>query len=179
MKAFYIIALFGLFLSPVVWFFMSEMNSYPAPVACTMEARICPDGSAVGRTGPNCEFAECPVVEDVTPADDLIMIDAPVPDEEVTSPITVSGKARGTWFFEGSFPIVIVNWDGLIIGEGYATAQSEWMTTEFVPFTGTVSYIVPPNTPYDRGFIILKKDNPSGLPEYDDAREFQIFFSEI
>lgn len=30
------------------------------PVACTMEARICPDGSAVGRQGPNCEFAECP-----------------------------------------------------------------------------------------------------------------------
>ena len=30
------------------------------PVACTMEAKICPDGTAVGRTGPNCEFAECP-----------------------------------------------------------------------------------------------------------------------
>ncbi len=30
------------------------------PVACTMEAKICPDGSAVGRTGPKCEFAACP-----------------------------------------------------------------------------------------------------------------------
>jgi len=29
-------------------------------VACTTEAKICPDGSSVGRTGPNCEFAECP-----------------------------------------------------------------------------------------------------------------------
>jgi hypothetical protein len=29
-------------------------------VACTMEARQCPDGSYVGRTGPNCEFAACP-----------------------------------------------------------------------------------------------------------------------
>ncbi len=28
--------------------------------ACTMEARVCPDGSAVGRTGPNCAFAPCP-----------------------------------------------------------------------------------------------------------------------
>ena len=28
--------------------------------ACTVEAKICPDGSSVGRTGPNCEFAECP-----------------------------------------------------------------------------------------------------------------------
>ncbi len=28
--------------------------------ACTLEAKLCPDGSAVGRTGPNCEFAKCP-----------------------------------------------------------------------------------------------------------------------
>jgi hypothetical protein len=28
--------------------------------ACTEEAKTCPDGSAVGRTGPDCEFAECP-----------------------------------------------------------------------------------------------------------------------
>lgn len=32
----------------------------PQPVACTMEAKICPDGSAVGRIGPKCEFAPCP-----------------------------------------------------------------------------------------------------------------------
>lgn len=29
-------------------------------VACTMDVKICPDGSAVGRVGPNCEFAQCP-----------------------------------------------------------------------------------------------------------------------
>lgn len=28
--------------------------------ACTMEAKLCPDGSYVGHTGPNCEFAACP-----------------------------------------------------------------------------------------------------------------------
>ncbi len=27
--------------------------------ACTEEAKVCPDGSAVGRTGPNCEFTPC------------------------------------------------------------------------------------------------------------------------
>lgn len=29
-------------------------------VACTMEAKLCDDGSSVGRSGPNCEFARCP-----------------------------------------------------------------------------------------------------------------------
>jgi hypothetical protein len=32
------------------------------PVACTMDARQCPDGSYVGRSGPNCEFI-CPEIK--------------------------------------------------------------------------------------------------------------------
>ena len=31
---------------------------------CTMEAKVCEDGSSVGRTGPNCEFAPCPSSSD-------------------------------------------------------------------------------------------------------------------
>ena len=30
--------------------------------ACTTDAKICPDGSSVGRSGPNCEFTACPIV---------------------------------------------------------------------------------------------------------------------
>lgn len=30
------------------------------PVYCTQDAMQCPDGSYVGRTGPQCEFAPCP-----------------------------------------------------------------------------------------------------------------------
>jgi len=33
------------------------------PIGCTLEAKVCPDGSAVGRIGPNCEFATCPTVK--------------------------------------------------------------------------------------------------------------------
>lgn len=32
------------------------------PIACTQEAKLCPDGSSVGRTGPQCQFAACPTV---------------------------------------------------------------------------------------------------------------------
>jgi hypothetical protein len=32
------------------------------PVACTEEAKQCPDGSYVGRTGSNCAFAACQIV---------------------------------------------------------------------------------------------------------------------
>lgn len=41
-----------------------EANNAAAPTTagtvCTLEAKLCPDGSYVGRTGPNCEFAACP-----------------------------------------------------------------------------------------------------------------------
>jgi hypothetical protein len=44
--------------------FTREVDSVPSnpdqPVFCTLDAKICPDGTAVGRTGPNCEFAPCP-----------------------------------------------------------------------------------------------------------------------
>jgi len=35
----------------------------PGQAACTLEAKQCPDGSYVGRSGPNCEFAACPEVK--------------------------------------------------------------------------------------------------------------------
>ena len=31
------------------------------PIACTQEAKVCPDGSVVGRVPPNCDFAPCPM----------------------------------------------------------------------------------------------------------------------
>jgi len=30
--------------------------------ACTLDARLCPDGSYVGRSGPKCEFTPCPLI---------------------------------------------------------------------------------------------------------------------
>jgi hypothetical protein len=46
----------------ISWYFgvPQVTTELPLPQACTMEAKICPDGSAVGRTGPDCAFAACP-----------------------------------------------------------------------------------------------------------------------
>ncbi len=44
-------------------------NTYPTEeeqVFCTMEAKLCPDGSYVGRTGKDCHFADCPIVQGKT-----------------------------------------------------------------------------------------------------------------
>lgn len=40
---------------------VTPSTSPSSPIkACQMDAKICPDGSAVGRSGPNCEFLPCP-----------------------------------------------------------------------------------------------------------------------
>lgn len=32
-------------------------------IACSQEAKMCEDGSFISRTGPNCEFTECPTLD--------------------------------------------------------------------------------------------------------------------
>lgn len=64
-----LIALFLFILLPLAGFMVgsrfqakldSSNNQQPGKTACTQEAKICPDGSSVGRTGPKCEFSPCP-----------------------------------------------------------------------------------------------------------------------
>ena len=40
--------------------FLSLRKIVPRKIACTQEAKQCPDGSYVSRIGPNCDFAPCP-----------------------------------------------------------------------------------------------------------------------
>lgn len=54
------------------------LSPSPKPIACTSEAKICPDGSSVGRVGPNCEFATCPIsTPTATPIENLLPTASP------------------------------------------------------------------------------------------------------
>lgn len=105
---------------------------------------------------------------------DLIRINYPRPNQKIESPLVVTGEARGYWFFEADFPVILTDWDGEILAIGIAMADGDWMTEDFVPFKATIEFDKPEL--YDRGSLILQKDNPSGLPEYDDALEIPINF---
>lgn len=104
----------------------------------------------------------------------LIRLESPRPNETISSPVTITGEARGYWYFEATFPVVLTNWDGLIIAEGYAEAQDSWMTEDFVPFTAELTYSLDEDIYSNRGTLILQKANASGLPEHDDALEIPV-----
>lgn len=107
---------------------------------------------------------------------EMIVVTSPQPGEAIASPLIVRGRARGTWYFEGSFPVSLTDWDGKIITDGYAEAKGEWMTEEFVDFEGTIKFTKPDTKVSNKGTLILRRDNPSGLPENDAAIEIPIVF---
>jgi len=104
---------------------------------------------------------------------DIITVDSPRPGSFIQSPVEVSGEARGFWFFEASFPIVVTDEFGNELGIGIAQAQDEWMTDNFVKFKAKVDFTRGVNR---IGKIILKKDNPSGDPVRDQSLEIPIRF---
>ena len=93
----------------------------------------------------------------------------------VTSPLKISGEIPGNWSFEASFPVVLLDPTRKIIGQTTATVDGEWMTSEYVPFTATLTF--EPPSAGGGGLLTLRKDNPSGLPENDDTIEIPVAFS--
>ena len=54
-----------IFVAGAYWYDETNASATPqarpsSAVACTQEAKLCPDGAYVGRVGSNCEFAPCP-----------------------------------------------------------------------------------------------------------------------
>ena len=94
--------------------------------------------------------------------DDLITVTAPLPGEIIESPLSVRGEARGNWYFEAQFPVMVYDANGKLLGSAPAHASGDWMTTNYVPFSATVTFL-PSGTA--TGTLVLKKDNPSGLPQ--------------
>jgi len=117
------------------------------------------------------EFTE--TGEQKTPVPDLLQVESPLPNQSINSPVTIKGKARGTWYFEGSFPVVLLDKDNQILAEGNAKAQGDWMTEDWVPFELTLEFDTPGE---ERGAIKFKKANPSGMPAKARAYEQPVIF---
>lgn len=95
------------------------------------------------------------------------------PGQKVTSPLTVTGEAKGPWYFEANFPIKLVDVNGKVLGQRGVQAQGEWMTENYVPFSVTFSFSPATTT---TGVLILERDNASGLPQYDASYNIPVTF---
>jgi hypothetical protein len=134
-------------------------------------------GNAIMESYPRqCRAGEHNFTEDIgneLEKNDLIRVDSPRPNQTVESPLLITGQARGNWFFEASFPVKLLDENGSELDAAIATAKEDWMTEDFVPFFVKLEFTVPKGK---TGSLILKKDNPSGLPENDDELRIPVAF---
>jgi len=111
------------------------------------------------------------------PYKDLIQVGSPLAGETVGSPLIVSGIAKGSWYFEASFPIRLLDASGKELAVVAAQAQGNWMTENFVPFIATLNFELGDVGDVKEGKLVLANDNPSGLPENDKFIEIPVKFA--
>ena len=105
---------------------------------------------------------------------DLITISSPRPNDTISSPATITGKARGNWFFEGEFSLYLDDVENNLIGQANAKADGDWLTEDFVNFTATLTF---PEPAYGPGKLYFNKNNASDDPELDDYLVMPVDFS--
>jgi hypothetical protein len=102
--------------------------------ACTEEAKICPDGSTVGRTGANCEFSPCPELTKILTEAEARLIGEKncIKDDESLSPGYYNENSKTWWFDanlnstkEGCHPACVVF-------EDTKTAEINWRCTGLI-----------------------------------------------
>jgi immunoglobulin-like protein involved in spore germination len=102
-----------------------------------------------------------------------VLLDSPKPNQLATSPLWVVGRAQGPWFFEGEFPVRLLDANDSLLTFASAHAQGEWTTSDLVPFALTLNFSAPTT---DAGTLVLVKSNPSGLPERADSIRVPVRF---
>lgn len=138
-------------------FVVYDITRNPAPAE---------NGDGVATSTPT----TTPGISYVNATADNIVVSAPLPGATVGSTFTVSGQARGTWYFEANFPIEVRDDNGIQLLISPVSADGEWMTEDFVPFSVTLT--VPDYS--GPATLVLHKDNPSGLPEHDASISFEV-----
>lgn len=89
---------------------------------------------------------------------------SPKRDELISSPLKIQGRAVGSWFFEAVLPVRLEDNSGNVIASGQALAEEDWMTVKPINFSASLDFSLA-STTATSGYLILSKDNPSGLAE--------------
>ena len=94
-----------------------------------------------------------------------IYISTPEPGDTVDCNLTIEGRVPSDWFFEGSFPLQIIDEQGNILLTDKITTEEDWMTNKYIDFSKAIN--CNENCKENINLKLLK-DNPSGLEKYDD-----------
>lgn len=122
---------------------------------------------------PPAEKAETPPPAAEAPAAQAggATVDGVAEGARLTSPATLEGVAPKNWYFEASFPAMLIGADGRVIAEAPAQAQSDWTAPNNDPirFRIALTFAVAQDTP---ATLVLQEDQPG--EDNPPARETRI-----
>jgi hypothetical protein len=103
-----------------------------------------------------------------------IRVMAPTVNATVSSPLKISGEAKG-YYFEASFPVKLIDEKGNVLGQGEAKAKGDWMKDAYVPFEAELKFDA---KGAKAGDLVFQKSNPSGKPENAGSFSFPVLIGE-
>lgn len=155
----FIVAILLTILIPLVYIFRDQILAY-IPIFNNQNNTKQEDKKVVTRSAKGIEYK---------------MV-TPLPNANVDCTFDIEGEVSGSWFFEGVFPIKLVNSTGSEIMTVQARAVEDAYTDELVKFTAEITCTESCNG--DAKLVFLK-DNPSGEAVNDDSFEIPISFKTL
>lgn len=99
---------------------------------------------------------------------DVVLVLDPDSGDTIGCGVTVMGTVPSSWVFEDNFPISVEDPEGNDVMAGYAKSYGDSMSQDKVDFSGSIKCIGV-NCYSGDVFLVIHKENPSGLTENDDS----------
>lgn len=102
--------------------------------ACTEEAKLCPDGSAVGRTGPNCEFTACPETKSMlSEAEARVIAEKECTKGSEALAAGIYNENSKTWWFDANLDATREGCNpACVVSEETKNAEINWRCTGLI-----------------------------------------------
>lgn len=103
-----------------------------------------------------------------------VIILSPDISKPLKSPQKIVGLVDKSWVFEGSFPLELFDSQYRSLFRGNAAAPN-WLDddSKYTNFSATLKFI----TKKESGFLMIKNDNSSGMPQNDKSITIPVFLN--
>src|SRR5476651_630333 len=95
----------------ILWKILPGLQLSPQKKISNFEA-CAAAGNPVMESFPRQCRQDGQIYTEALPAPNKDLLHVTVPNEDLVSPLTVTGEARGSWYFEGSFPVLLLDANG-------------------------------------------------------------------
>jgi hypothetical protein len=110
-----------------------------------------------------------------TIGNEYIEVSSPQANEKIVgSSVNVKARVLAPWLSEAVAPIEVTDFSGKVLGTGQIVGPNDWMTRNgWMQIETKVDF---KNNGAKKGFVVFKKDNPSGDPKRDQQVKVPVNF---